>query len=94
LKNQPSGSLLYFFGGRMKLLNLKEAESSSDPDIKMIAVRASRFRVFGSSERIPDAEIVILDLRDGKKDADFEERFRALDRHPFAAILLARRMEK
>ncbi|MEW6212049.1 MAG: hypothetical protein AB1631_27080 [Acidobacteriota bacterium] len=76
----------------MKLLSLKEAQASADPDIKMLVVRSSRYRVFGSSERIPDAEIFIIDLRDGKQDADLEERFRALDRHPFFPILLARKL--
>lgn len=77
----------------MKLLSLKEAEAATDPDIRMLVVRSSRYRVFGSSERIPDAEIVIIDLRDGKKDADFDERFRALDRHPFFPIVLARKLK-
>ncbi len=77
----------------MKLLSLKEAEAATDPDIRMLVVRSSRYRMFGSSERIPDTEIVILDLRDGKRDADFEERFRTLDRHPFFPILLARKLK-
>ncbi len=76
----------------MKLLSLKEAEAATDPDIRMLVVRASRYRVFGSSERIPDAELVVIDIRDGKKDANFDDRFRALDHHPFFPILLARKL--
>jgi hypothetical protein len=77
----------------MKLLSLKEAQAATDPDIRMIVVRSSRYRVFGSSERVPDAELVIIDLRDGKQDADFDARFQTLDRHPFFPILLARKMK-
>jgi hypothetical protein len=77
----------------MKLLSLKEAQASADPDIKMLVVRSSRYRMFGSPERIPDAEIVILDMRDGKQDADFDKQFHTLDRHPFFPIVLARKMK-
>jgi hypothetical protein len=77
----------------MKLLSLKEAQASADPDIKMLVVRSSRYRVFGSPERIPDAEIIILDMRDGKQDADFDQRFHTLDRHPFFPIVLARKIK-
>jgi hypothetical protein len=76
----------------MKLLSLQEAEKSSDIDIKLTAVRASRYRVFGSSERIPMSEIAVADLRDGNKPEDFDKRFSVLDRHPMAAILLVRRL--
>lgn len=76
----------------MKLLSLQEAETSADIDIKLTAVRASRYRVFGSSERIPIAEIAVVDLRDGQQPADFDSRFRILDRHPLTAIMLVRKM--
>lgn len=76
----------------MKLLSLQEAERSADIDIKLTAVRASRYRVFGSSERIPIADIAVADLRDGNKPGDFDERFRILDRHPMAAILLVHKL--
>ena len=76
----------------MKLLSLQEAERSSDIDIKLTAVRSSRYRVFGSSERIPDAELAIADLRDGAQPEDFASRFHVLDRHPMAAVMLVRRL--
>lgn len=76
----------------MKLLSLQEAERSADMDIKMIAVRASRYRVFGTVERIPDGELAIADLRDGSEPGDFAEKFRVLDRHPMWAIMLVRRL--
>lgn len=76
----------------MKLLSLKEAEQSGDMDIKMIAVRASRYRVFGTSERIPDGELAVADLRGAPEPADFAERFRVLDRHPMWAIVLVRKL--
>ena len=74
----------------MKLLSLAEAERSNDIDIKLTAVRSSRYRVFGSSERIPEAELAIADLRDGVEPSDFNERFRLLDRHPVKPICLVR----
>jgi hypothetical protein len=76
----------------MKLLSLSEANGSMDIDIKMIATRASRYRVFGSSERIPDAELAIADLRDGKEPEDFGQMYQVLDRHPMTAIVLVRRL--
>jgi hypothetical protein len=76
----------------MKILSLQEAERSTDIDVKLVAVRASRYRVFGSSERIPDAQIAVIDLRDGQKPDDFDERFQTLDRHPMAAVLLVRKL--
>ena len=76
----------------MKLLSLQEAEKSNDIDIKMVAVRASRYRVFGSSERIRDGELAVIDLRDGRQPEDFDSRFQVLDRHPMAAIILARKL--
>jgi hypothetical protein len=77
----------------MKLLSLPEAERSMDIDIKLTSVRASRYRVFGSSERIPDAKLAIVDLRDGAQPDDFEARFKVLDRHPAKAIMLVRRLD-
>ena len=78
----------------MKLLSLQEAERSGDIDIKMVAGRASRYRVFGSPERILDAELAIADLRDGVKPSDYAERFRELDRHLVAAIFLVRKLKE
>jgi len=77
----------------MKLLSLPEAERSMDIDIKLTSVRASRYRVFGSSERIPDAQLAIVDLRDGAQPDDFEARFKVLDRHPGKPIMLVRRLD-
>jgi len=76
----------------MKLLSLQEAERSTDIDIKLTAVRASRYRVFGSPERIPDAELAIVDLRGGAEPEDFAARFRVLERHPMAAVMLVRKL--
>ena len=76
----------------MKILSLQEAERSTDIDIKMLAVRSSRYRVFGSSERIPASEMAVIDLRGGNEPEDFNDRFRILDRHPMAAILLVRKL--
>jgi len=76
----------------MKLLTLPEAERSMDIDIKLTSVRASRYRVFGSPERIPDAQLAIVDLRDGAQPDDFETRFLVLDRHPAKPIMLVRRL--
>ena len=75
----------------MKVLSLSEAESSRDIDIKMMATRASRYRVFGSSERIPDSELSVVDLRDGIQPEDFAAQFHVLDRHPFKAVCLVRK---
>jgi hypothetical protein len=76
----------------MKLLSLPEAEHSMDIDIKLTSVRASSYRMFGSSKRIPDAELAIVDLRDSAQPDDFEARFKVLDRHPGKAIMLVRRL--
>ena len=76
----------------MKVMSLPEAEKSHDIDIKLVTVRSSRYRVFGSSERIPDNELVVVDLRDGDKPSDFEERYRILERHPMAAVMLVRKI--
>lgn len=76
----------------MKLLTLQEAERSPDIDIKLTAVRSSRYRVFGSSERITVGELAIIDLRDGIEPEDFATRFQILDRHPMARILLVRKV--
>lgn len=77
----------------MKLIRLQDALSSSDIDIKMVAGRASRFRIFGSPDRITDDRIMIADLRDGSDPADLSEEYEVLDRHPMAAILLLRRVK-
>jgi hypothetical protein len=76
----------------MKLLSLPEAERSMDIDIKLTAVRASRYRVFGSQERIPHGEMGVVDLRDGVTPADFEASFQVLERHPAKPIMLVRRL--
>lgn len=75
----------------MTLFSLREAESSADIDIKMMATRSSRYRVFGSSERIAESEMAVVDLRDGVEPADFATQFRILDRHPFKPLCLVRR---
>jgi hypothetical protein len=76
----------------MKVLSLREAECSRDLDIKMMATRSSRYRVFGSSERIQGGEMAVVDLRDGDEPADFATRFTVLDRHPMKAVYLVRRL--
>jgi hypothetical protein len=77
----------------MRVLSLPEAEKSPDMDIKMVAGRASKYRVFGSPERIPDNELVVVDLRTGGEPADFAERFEILERHPFFPLMLARKLK-
>jgi hypothetical protein len=77
----------------MKELSLQEAEHSPDIDLKMVAVRSSRYRVFGSSERIPQGEMAVVDLRDGNQPADFAERFEVLDRHPIKPVMLVRKRQ-
>jgi hypothetical protein len=72
----------------MQLIRLQDAVKSSDLDIKMVAGRASRYRVFGSPERIPDDRLFIADLRDGSDPSSLPENYQVLDRHPMAAILL------
>ncbi|MEW6125608.1 MAG: hypothetical protein AB1757_00980 [Acidobacteriota bacterium] len=76
----------------MKILSLQEAERAADFDIKLVTVRASRYRVFGSSERIPDGEMVVVDLRGSVKPEDFEARFRVLDKHPALPIMLVQKL--
>jgi len=78
----------------MKLLTLKDAEQSADIDIKLTAVRSSRYRVFGSPHRIPDGELGIADLRDGQEPEDFSVRFEVLDRHPMKPICLVRKLNQ
>ena len=78
----------------MKILSLREAEASRDIDIKMMATRSSRYRVFGSSERIPDGEILVIDLRDGEEPENFATLFRTLDRHPMKNVCLVRKLEQ
>jgi hypothetical protein len=77
----------------LKVLTLKEAEASRDIDIKMMATRSSRYRVFGSSERIQGGEMAVVDLRDGVEPADFTARFTVLDRHPMTAVCLVRKVD-
>ena len=76
----------------MKVLSLQEAERSSDIDVKLVTVRASRYRVFGSPERIPDGEMAVVDLRGGAPPEDFAERFKVLDRHPAKPLMLVRKL--
>jgi hypothetical protein len=76
----------------VKLLTLKEAEASTDIDIKLVTVRSSSYRVFGSTERIPFSEMAVADLRDGETPGDFEQRFRILDRHPAKPICLVQNL--
>lgn len=76
----------------MKLLSLPEAERSMDIDIKLTAVRASAYRMFGSPKRILDAELAVIDLRDGAQPEDFDARFKVLDRHPGKPIMLVQRL--
>jgi hypothetical protein len=76
----------------MKLLSLQDAERSADIDIKLVSVRASRYRVFGSSERIKGSELAVADLRDGVTPADFEKSFVVLERHPMVAVMLVKKI--
>lgn len=76
----------------MKVFTLKEAEGSRDIDIKMMATRSSRYRVFGSSERIQGGEMAVVDLRDGIEPPDFASMFSILERHPVRTICLVRRL--
>ena len=76
----------------MKVLSLREAEASRDIDIKMMATRSSRFRVFGTSERIELDAMAVVDLRDGDEPQDFAARFTVLDRHPMKAVCLVRKV--
>ena len=76
----------------MKLLSLQDAERSADIDIKLVSVRASRYKVFGSSERIQGSELAVVDLRDGVTPADFESSFVVLERHPMVAVMLVRKI--
>jgi predicted transcriptional regulator of viral defense system len=75
----------------VKLFTLREAEASRDIDIKMMATRSSRYRVFGSSERIQDGEMAVVDLRDGIEPSDFATSFHVLDRHPMKPVCLVRK---
>lgn len=78
----------------MKVFSLREAEASRDIDIKMMATRSSRFRVFGTSERIELDEMAVVDLRDGAEPPDFAEQFTVLDRHPMKAVCLVRKVAR
>jgi hypothetical protein len=76
----------------MQLLTIQDAEKSKDLDVKMVATRASKYRQFGSKERIRDAELAVVDLRDSPEPSDFADRFLILDRHPMTAIVLVRKL--
>lgn len=76
----------------MKVLSLREAEASRDIDIKMMATRSSRFRVFGTSERLELDAMAVVDLRDGVEPPDFAAMFTVLDRHPMKAVCLVRKV--
>lgn len=76
----------------MKIFNLREAEASRDIDIKMMATRSSRYRVFGTSERIQVEEMAVVDLRDAVEPPDFETQFKVLDRHPMKNVCLVRKL--
>jgi hypothetical protein len=78
----------------VKLFTLKEAEASRDIDIGMMVTRSSRYRVFGSSERIQDGEMAVVDLRDGVEPPDFAAHFAILDRHPFKPVCLVRKLDE
>lgn len=78
----------------MKVFSLKEAEASRDIDIKMMATRSSRYRVFGSSERIQGGEMAVVDLRDGIEPSDFATSFHVLERHPMKAVCLVRKLSQ
>ena len=75
---------------RVKVFTLQEAEASRDIDIKMMATRSSRYRVFGSSERIQHGEMAVVDLRDGIEPSDFSTVYHVLERHPMKAVCLVR----
>lgn len=76
----------------MKLFTLQDAERSPDIDIKLVATRASQYRVFGSQERIALTDMAIADLRDGIEPDDFKEHYQVLSRHPMLEILLVRKL--
>jgi hypothetical protein len=78
----------------MKVFTLKEAEASRDIDIKMMATRSSRYRVFGSSERIQHGEMAVVDLRDGIEPVGFATSFQVLERHPMKAVCLVRKLSQ
>ena len=78
----------------MKVFSLKEAEASRDIDIKMMATRSSRYRVFGTSERIELDEMAVVDLRDGVEPPEFGVQFTVLDRHPMKAVCLVRKVNE
>ena len=78
----------------MKIFSLQQAERSTDLDIKLVSVRASRYRVFGSPERIHDGLMAVVDLRGGNPPEDFQENFRVLDKHPMYAIMLVKKLSE
>ena len=78
----------------MKVFSIREAEASGDVDIKMMATRSSRYRVFGTSERIQVEEMAVVDLREGVEPPEFSARFTVLDRHPMKAVCLVRKVRE
>lgn len=76
----------------MRLTNIQDAQRSSDPDIKQIAVRASRYRMFGSAERIHDPELAVADMRKSGEPENFNQEYEILERHPLWPIYLVRRI--
>ncbi|HEY6331722.1 MAG TPA: hypothetical protein VI756_20515 [Blastocatellia bacterium] len=78
----------------MKIYKIHEADNSPDINVKLTAVRASRYRMFGSPERIPENEIAVVDLRDGVRPDDFDASFSVLDRNPMYEVLLVRRKQQ
>ena len=76
----------------MKLFSIQEADRSPDPDVKLLAIRASRYRTFGSPERIQDRELGVVDLRGATQPEDFDKQYEVLDRHRMLPILLVKRI--
>ena len=75
----------------MKVCSVQEAERSNDIDIKLVSVRASKFRVFGSTDRIAISELAVVDLRGEVKPVDFDSKYKILDRHPMLQVYLVRK---
>jgi hypothetical protein len=76
----------------MKIISLQDAERSADFDVKLVTVRASGYRVFGSKQRIPDGDMAVVDLRGSTRPEDFDTRFRILDKHPVQPIMLVQKL--
>jgi hypothetical protein len=58
----------------------------------MMATRSSRFRVFGTLERIDLDAMAVVDLRDGVEPPEFAAQFDVLERHPVKAVCLVRKL--